>query len=55
MNTNYFFKNTKEECVIADAIQHIPNLTLRERFYFCKAPLNAKGLYVYENSKSSSK
>ena len=37
--TKFFMKHMDEEVMLADAIQDIPYLTLRERFNFCKAPL----------------
>ena len=35
-------KNTLEEYLIADMIADVPFLTLKERYNFCKAPLNVK-------------
>jgi len=42
MKSNFNFKNIVEECAIADAIENIPNLTLKERFNFIKAPLRVR-------------
>ena len=35
-------KNTLEEYLIADMIDDVPFVTLKERYNFCKAPLNVK-------------
>ena len=42
LGDNFFMKNTLEEYLIADMIADVPFLTLKERYNFCKAPLNVK-------------